>query len=215
MSPSRRLALLATILLAVALLYPGVTRPVLTLEGTIARADLVDLGIDMLAGSDRDSRQRQFLVGMTRVMGFDRVEGDEQVYHRTRSILGAVEELARTGNATVAFLIVLFSMVIPLAKLLLQGALLLPLRAGARGALERVTGAVGKWSMADVFVMALIVAWLAGSASGQMGDVLVMDARLEEGFWFFLGYCLFSVASTALVRTRATAPAGAAVPVAA
>ena len=56
MSAPRRLALLATILLALALLYPGVTRPVLTLEGTIARADLVELGIDMLAGSDRDSR---------------------------------------------------------------------------------------------------------------------------------------------------------------
>jgi hypothetical protein len=64
--------------------------------------------------------------------------------------------------------------------------------------------------MADVFVMALIVAYLAGSASGQMGDLLTMDARLEEGFWFFLAYCLFSIASTAMVKnsTAASMPTG-------
>jgi hypothetical protein len=61
--------------------------------------------------------------------------------------------------------------------------------------------------MADVFVMALIVAWLAGSASGQMGDLLTMDARLEEGFWFFLAYCLFSVASAGLARSGNVAKA--------
>jgi hypothetical protein len=65
--------------------------------------------------------------------------------------------------------------------------------------------------MADVFVMALIVAYLAGSASGQMGDLLTMDARLEEGFWFFLAYCLFSVASSAMwgpCGSNDSAPAG-------
>jgi hypothetical protein len=38
-----------------------------------------------------------------------------------------------------------------------------------------------------------------------MGDLLVMDARLEQGFYFFLAYCLFSVASTAMVKASATA----------
>jgi len=95
-------------------------------------------------------------------------------------------------------LIATFSLVIPLFKLLLQ-LVTLPVRQPAtRRGMERVTRAVSKWSMADVFVMALIVAYLAGSASGQMGDLLTMDARLEEGFWFFLAYCLFSVVSTYL-----------------
>jgi hypothetical protein len=60
--------------------------------------------------------------------------------------------------------------------------------------------------------MALVVTYLAGSASGQMGDMLVMDAQLEIGFWFFLGYCLFSVASTALLGQPAEAGAGARTP---
>ena len=101
----------------------------------------------------------------------------------------------------VAVLIVTFSVVIPVFKLLLQLVTLAVRADGTRRGLGRITAAVSKWSMADVFVMALIVAWLAGSASGQMGDLLTMHARLEEGFWFFLAYCLFSVASSGLARS--------------
>jgi len=122
------------------------------------------------------------------------------VYQKTRSILGTVQELARTGNSGVAFLIVLFSVVIPLSKLLLQFTTLLLRNSTARRWLEQVIAAVSKWSMADVFVMALIVAYLAGSASEQMGDLMTMDAHLGQGFYWFLGYCLFSIASTVLVN---------------
>ena len=58
---------------------------------------------------------------------------------------------------------------------------------------------MSKWSMADVFVMALLVAYLAGSASEQMGSLLIMSAQLEVGFWYFLAYCLFSIAASSLV----------------
>ncbi len=205
MSVPRRSVAVAVIVIAIALLYPGVTRPVLTLEGTMAKADMVEIGLDLVAGEEA-SRKRQFMNGLAMMFGLDRVEGDIDVYRKTRSILGAVEELARTGNLLVALLIALFSLVIPVCKLLLQLAALLVRPERMRRGLQWLIAAVGKWSMADVFVMALIVAWLAGSASGQMGDLLVMDARLEEGFWFFLAYCLFSVASTALVSPAVRPP---------
>jgi uncharacterized paraquat-inducible protein A len=54
------------------------------------------------------------------MFGLDRVEGELEVYRKTRSIVGAVEELARTGNPLVAVLIATFSLVIPLFKLMLQ-----------------------------------------------------------------------------------------------
>jgi hypothetical protein len=209
MSSARDLALVVFIIVAVALLYPGVTRPVLTLTGTIEKSDMVDIGIDLLAGDDDASRKHQFVSGLASMMGYDRVEGEMVVYQKTRSILGTARELARTGNGGVAFLIVLFSVVIPVGKLLLQGASLLLRTPATRRGLDRVIAAMSKWSMADVFVMALIVAYLAGSASDQMGDLLVMDARLEQGFYFFLAYCLFSVASTAMVKASATASMGA------
>ena len=211
MSPLRTLLPVAVIAIALALLIPGVTRPVLTLTGTIAKSDVVELGIDLMGGED-DSAKRQFVTGMASVLGYDRVEGEMQIYHRTRSIVGTVTELARIGHPGVAFLIALFSVVIPTLKLLLQLAGLLLRGSRAGPPIARVVSTVGKWSMVDVFVMALVVTYLAGSASGQMGDMLVMDAQLETGFWFFLGYCLFSVASTALLGQPAEAGAGARTP---
>jgi len=49
--------------------------------------------------------------------------------------------------------------------------------------------------MADVFLMSLLVAYMAGSASGKEGELLIMTAQLEVGFYYFLAYCLFSIAA--------------------
>jgi uncharacterized paraquat-inducible protein A len=114
-----------------------------------------------------------------------------------------VEELARTGNLLVAFLIVFFSLVIPVFKLVLQGVSVVLPQATLRRPLLQLNALLSKWSMADVFVMGLLVAYMAGSASGQMGDLLHTGARLEAGFYFFLGYCLFSIAVSGLLREPA------------
>jgi len=198
--PRRSFLLLASVAIALVLLYPGVTRPVLTLSGTIEKADLVDLGINLLAGEEGDSGKRRVVSVLSMLLGFDQVSGDMPVYHETRSILGTAQELARTGNGAVALLIVLFSIVVPLFKLTLQLLTLLPSFVIRRRTLDRVIAAVSKWSMTDVFVMALIVTYLAGSASGQLGDLMRLDASFEPGFYYFLGYCLFSIASTLLVE---------------
>jgi hypothetical protein len=55
--------------------------------------------------------------------------------------------------------------------------------------------------------MAMLVAFMAGRASSEGGDLLVMEAQLEPGFWFFLGYCLFSVAAGSLLLYLARPPA--------
>ncbi len=200
MSVKRRLALLSVIAIALALLYPGVTQPVLTLTGSIEKSEIAGLGIDMMIGEDADSQSRQMLEMFSSMLGLDRIEGQLQVYDTTRSIWSTVTELADTGNLAVALLIVFFSVVIPVFKLGLQAlALVLP-RAHWRAILLRVNSALSKWSMADVFVMGLLVAYMAGSASGQMGDLLLTDARLEVGFWYFLAYCLFSIVAGSLVR---------------
>ncbi len=91
-------------------------------------------------------------------------------------------------------------------KLLLQGASVVLPQASLRRPLLQLNAVLSKWSMADVFVMGLLVAYMAGSASGQMGELLYTDARLEPGFYFFLGYCLFSIAVSGLMREPAGAP---------
>ncbi len=205
MNTPRKLLVLLCIAIAVALLYPGVTQPVLTLTGTIEKSDVARLGVELLAGEGADSQTRQMLMAVSSFMGLDRVEGQLVVYDNTRSIWDTAGELARTGNLLVAVLIVVFSVVIPCFKLLLQLASVLAPQAALRQGLLWLNGALSKWSMADVFVVGLLVAYMAGSASEPMGDMLNMSAALQPGFYYFLGYCLFSVAAGALLAREPAA----------
>ena len=201
---STRLRILGVILVlaAVALLYPGVTQPVLTLQGELEKNALADFGIDVLAGEDESGQTRGMLEMLSRMLGLDELEGRVLAYRNTRSIWEVSRELADTGNTLVAVMIVTFSMVIPTLKLLLQlTAFLLAGRPGR--VLLQVNAALSKWSMADVFVMAMLIAFLAGRASDHMGDLLIMDASLEIGFWYFTGYCLFAIAAGALLARMA------------
>ena len=203
MTMPRRLLALLLILVSLALLYPGITQPVLTLTGTLEKSMIAQLGVDMIAGEDADSQTRQMLTMFSSFLGLDQIEGQITAYNSTRSILGTVDELAATGNLAVALLIVFFSVVIPVFKLCLQlTALALP-QARWRAPLWWLNANLSKWSMADVFVMAMLVAYMAGTASGQMGDMLAMDAQLEVGFYYFLAYCLFSIlAGTLMMEPR-------------
>lgn len=199
MSMQRRLLVILLIVVSIGLLYPGVTQPVLTLTGTLEKSMVAELGIDMIAGEDADPQTRQMLSMFSSFLGFDQMEGQITAYETTRSILGTVNELASTGNAPVAFLIVFFSVVIPLFKLCMQAAAVVLPKKQWRAPLWWLNARLSKWSMADVFVMALLVAYMAGSASGQMGDMLTMDSQLEVGFYYFLAYCLFSIAAGSLM----------------
>jgi hypothetical protein len=184
-----------------------VTQPVLTLTGTIEKSRLAELGIDMIAGEGADQQTRQMLSAISSFLGFDQIEGQLEAYHNTRSIWGTVDELARTGNLPVALLIVLFSLVIPVFKLLLQAVALAVPQGDVQRPMLWLNAALSKWSMADVFVMGMLVAYMAGSASGQMGDMLTMGAALEPGFYYFLAYCLFSIAAgTVMYRSTTAAP---------
>ncbi len=198
MPPKQKLLVLASILLALALLYPGVTQPVLTLEGSIAKSELAQMGITMFAGEDASAEEQGMLRGLASFMGFDQMEGEVQIYHSTRSIWQTAEDLAANRNLFVALLILTFSVAIPSLKLLIQALSLVI----AHPVLLQFNAALSKWSMADVFAMALLVTYLAGSASGDMGGKLDMDASLEPGFFFFLGYCLFSILSGSLLAAR-------------
>jgi hypothetical protein len=199
MTPTRKLLALIMIFIALALLYPGVSQPVLTLTGTIEKSQLAELGVDMIAGENADPQTRQMLGMFSSFLGLDKIEGRLQAYSSTRSILGTVDELARTGNLLVAFLVVFFSLVIPVFKLLLLLVTLMLSGERAQRFLLLVNSRLSKWSMADVFVMALLVAYMAGSASGQVGELLIMEARLEPGFYYFLAYCLFSIVAGSLL----------------
>ena len=207
MTTARKIITLAFICIALGLLYPGVTQPILTLTGTIEKAELAELGIEMIAGDDADGEARQVLTMFSSFLGLDQIEGKLQAYSSTRSMWGTVEELARSGNVLVALLIVFFSLVIPVFKLLLQLASLFLSAEQKRKSVLWLNAALSKWSMSDVFVMGLLVAFMAGRASDQVGDLLTMNASLEPGFYYFLAYCLFSIAASTMMQEKSQATA--------
>lgn len=195
----RKILPLTVIVIALALLLPGITQPVLTLEGRIDKSQLAQVGIEMLS-EEGDVSTRNMLMMASSMLGLDKLEGEISAYQKTRSIWGTVNELADNKNYLVAVLVAFFSIVIPTLKLLMQLLyMFLPVNK-FKHMLGQVIQGVTKWSMVDVFVIALIVAYLAGNADGQMGELINMHAQLGAGFWYFTGYCLFAIAASSLIK---------------
>jgi hypothetical protein len=141
--------------------------------------------------------------------------GEVEVYTQTRSIMSAVGNLYEVGSPFPATLILLFSVVVPLTKAaLVTWAVFMKGAARRVGTLRFVT-AIAKWSMADVFVVALFITYLAAEATqtppGDPGapPLLSFDASFGPGFYWFAVYCLFSLASQQYTArlARSSAPA--------
>ncbi|WP_394130832.1 paraquat-inducible protein A [Shewanella maritima] len=198
-----RLAFAAlSIVLSLALLIPGITQPVLTINGTIEKAQMVDTGMDMMVNAVSSGSQdsaRNMLNMAAGMLGLNDIQGSVEVFHKSRSIMQTVEELYYSGNALVAILVGLFSIIIPTVKLSAMLLVLMPISLSIKQRLTQIMAVIGKWSMADVFVVALIIVYMAGNASAGMGDMLTTHAQFESGFYFFAAYCVFSIISHSLL----------------
>lgn len=95
-----------------------------------------------------------------------------------------------------AGLILLFGVVVPIGKGTLMLLILIWKRVPFRRPLYRFVNVIGKWSMADVSVMGIFLAYLATESTKEI------MAQLHEGFYFFLGYCLISILSVQVAKVR-------------
>lgn len=120
--------------------------------------------------------------------------GRQNVFNETRSILGTISSLFENGNALVGFLILLFSVMVPLAKALSLLIVLLVPRFSGRASLLRLVALISKWSMADVFVVGVFIAFMSTNSNENVG------AAIHSGFYFFTGYCLVSIAAAQIIR---------------
>lgn len=184
----------AILICAYALLYPGLTQPMLSVSGTVEKTKLVDVGKQLIKESPNTPAMVNNLVDMV-VDGLN-VNGTVEAFDKTRSILGTAEELYLGGHLPVALLIVVFSVVVPLIKALILASLLLPMSRKAREVLLWLSNAISKWSMADVFVIAIFIAFLAGNGIQESRGLVDFNATLGVGFWYFLAYCLLSILGT-------------------
>ena len=109
-----------------------------------------------------------------------------EVFRQTQSILQAIRSLHNSGNNFVAGLILLFSVLVPFLKAITFFAILGLREATFRRRLYLVVRSLSKWSMADVFVVGVFIAFLASKATSNL------DAVLGRGFYCFAIYCLLS-----------------------
>jgi uncharacterized paraquat-inducible protein A len=112
-----------------------------------------------------------------------------ELFNETRSIWETVTSLNEQGYALVAFLIVTFSVVIPVLK----GVTILFTWLWPSDLRWRIVAAISKWSMVDVFVVGILVAFLTAKATAEM------QATLLDGFWWFLSFCILSIISGQLL----------------
>lgn len=106
---------------------------------------------------------------------------------KTYSILGGIGKLLGGGNVAVGIALLAFSVLVPVAKLVVVRAALDDARKGRPAARAvRVAAAIGKYSMVDVFVVALLVV----AAQTLPGGTTI---ELRWGAYAFAGAALVSL----------------------
>lgn len=117
--------------------------------------------------------------------------------YESRSIIGTAYDLASGGDRLVGLLLFLFSVIIPLAKLLLSFVALSKVARKMRQAALTTIRFIGKWSMTDVFVVAVLLAFLSTESKA------FTDASVGPGLYFFAAYGLLSlIGGQLLMRER-------------
>ncbi len=115
------------------------------------------------------------------------IVGNLSLHSTKQSIVETVQSLFENGNGIVAFLILFFSILVPLIKALLILFSLLSKNENLKSKIQTFLGYIGKWSMADVFIVGLFIAFLSTSSDDNI------DAGIHAGFYYFLSYCILSV----------------------
>ncbi len=221
---------LVLVLVSMALLLPGLFLPVLTIRGVLTKEGIAHVAPMMLEKGLTDETVNVLKSMMNPgIIGFIQATGGDvrkivieklgpqitaareknvpqvEVYEQTRSIVGAVRRLYEVGSPVPATLILLFSVIVPFGKAALVAAAMFMTGPRSREMTVRFVETIAKWSMADVFVVAILIAYLAAQASTAPTSgpdaapaLLAFDATFGAGFYWFAAYCLFSLASQQL-----------------
>jgi hypothetical protein len=187
-----RLSMVLASVTATLFLTLGLLLPMIELDARLTQVDLMLLG--------------------------EAVHFDEQyMYYQSKSIIDVTRTLLE-GNGIdlkiVGLLILLFSIILPLSKMIATNIYLYAKKARTISLLKLLIFHLGKWSMADVFVVAIFMSYIGfhGLVSSQLGDMerqtdtLALDtvnySGLASGIIFFTLYCLFSIVISTLIHRK-------------
>ena len=156
----RNIIALLLIIASLICLYPGLVKPILS----------INIGVDLP------------------------ILGSVDLHNTKQSIMGTIKTLHKNNNSLVAGLILLFSVIVPIIKAISLLLVLFIKKLPFRTHLKKFISLISKWSMADVFVVGIMLAFLATRSDDNI------DARLHEGFYYFLAYCMLSILSVVFLK---------------
>jgi hypothetical protein len=222
-----RTTTLVLLVISLGLLLPGIFAPVLSIRGILTKDGvayvaplMLEKGLNEETMKTLSSLINPAMISMMKALGGDLRQmiidklgpqlsnalqegvGDIEVYQQTRSIVGSVRQLYDVGSPIPATLILLFSVIVPLTKAALVAWAVFMRSDALRVRTLRFVEAIAKWSMADVFAVALFIVFLAAQATQQppgapdaAPPLLAFTAEFGPGFYWFAAYCIFSLAS--------------------
>jgi Paraquat-inducible protein A len=186
------------------LFYKSIGAKIWVAITTIFSLVLLALGISMPMITI-DARMNSFVFNLfERDLDF----GEQVVFYQSKSILGVTQNLLESKGLDlkiVGVMILCFSVVFPLIKLVLSALFLQISKLRNSSLAKGMIFYLGKWSMADVFVVALFMAYIGfyGLFGVQLEQLernkggfaieTVNYTALASGAYFFTSYCILSI----------------------
>lgn len=133
---------------------------------------------------------------------------DQILFYKSKSIMEVVDLMMSQGRLDLLFvgvLVMLFSVLFPVSKLLASSGYIFSEKLKKNKIINFLTFKTGKWSMADVFVIALFMAYLGfdGLITEQLKQLETLtnssailttnNSALLFGFYAFTGFVFFSL----------------------
>jgi len=120
--------------------------------------------------------------------------GDAILSFESKGILDSIVKLFSNGEAIIAIIILIFSVILPLLKSLTLVLILLFPSSKISHKFLNFFKNIGKWSMLDVFIVSTFLVFLA-SDNGK-----ITHAKIEYGLYFFLIYVFLSTITTIKIQ---------------
>ncbi len=122
--------------------------------------------------------------------------GNTIFQYESKSIVTALMKMFENQQHAIAAIVLLFTVITPIIKTLLL--LTISFQEKLHLSSKRISflSNIGKWSMLDVFVVAIVVTYFSMKASGQT------DANLQIGIYYFSIYVILSMICTYIVSFK-------------
>ena len=150
------------------------------------------------------------------LLGQDVSFKDQVLYFQSKSIIDVVHILIQTGridSMIVGVLILIFSILFPVTKLLSTGIYMLDKRRWAKNKfIHYFAFESGKWSMADVLVIAILMTYIGFNGivnnslsdlnmdNGTITSITTNNTSMQPGYIIFIGFVLYSFTLSSILK---------------